>query len=145
MDGMSIFTWDQKYSVHNIEIDSQHRTLFSLADEFHRAMAHGEGRERIAQTLSRLIEYTQTHFASEEKLMLSSHYSEYRQHKQQHDDLTKQVLALKAQFDAGEATVTMDTMHFLLDWLDKHIRLSDAKIAKHVAEWQKGPAVARVH
>jgi hemerythrin len=141
---MSLFAWDQKYSVHNTQIDGQHQELFRLANELHEAMTRGLGRDRIGQTLTRLISYTRSHFESEEGLMRSTKYPDYTAHKKEHDDLTKQVLQLKAEFDAGEQTVTMETMQFLRNWLDKHIRISDSKIAAHVSRNQQ-PSVGPFH
>ncbi len=43
--------------------------------------------------------------------------------------MTAKVLALQQQFDQGKATITLDVMEFLQQWLDKHILGTDKKYA----------------
>jgi len=74
-----------------------------------------------------LANYTVYHFGTEEKLFRRYQYGEFQAHKKQHDDLTKQVLDLKAKLDTGKSLVTVEIMGFLKDWLNNHILKSDKK------------------
>ncbi len=94
---------------------------------------HGAGREVISKTLSQLVEYTCKHFRDEEMVMRVNAYPLYTEHKAEHDKLTAQVLELKRGLESGNITITMDTMHFLREWLEKHIMQLDRQIAAHVA------------
>jgi hemerythrin-like metal-binding protein len=51
-------------------MDNQHRQLVDLLNQLENAMAKGKGKELVGKILSELIRYTQTHFSSEELLML---------------------------------------------------------------------------
>ena len=33
--GMGLFTWDEKYSIHNEELDRHHKYLFNLINKLH--------------------------------------------------------------------------------------------------------------
>ena len=123
-----MFAWKESYSVGFSDIDSQHRRLFEFAGALHSAMMAGKGKTVLEQVLANLISYTRTHFAAEEALMRKYSYPGYDAHKALHDDLTRKVLALQKAFQTGSATLTMETMSFLKDWLEKHIGASDAKI-----------------
>ncbi len=124
-----MFTWQESYRVGHEEIDKQHKRLFELADALHSAMTAGKGKDTIGQVLANLVSYTRSHFATEEGLMRRHSYPEYSAHKAQHDALTHQVLELQKQFQAGNATITLETMKFLKNWLTGHIGLTDTKIA----------------
>lgn len=138
MKRMSLFTWNDLYAVHHPMIDTQHKKLFKYADDLHAAMLKGAARSIIASTLTNLIEYTQSHFSEEEKLMRSSGYPKFQQHKAIHEALTKKVKDLKAAYDSKQVTITVDTMQFLRSWLEDHIMVMDRDIAWYVNEKSAG-------
>jgi len=131
---MSTFEWKDEYSVGYIAIDSQHRRLFELADKLHAAMAAGKAKDVLSRTLSDLINYTQAHFATEERLMQQHEYPDYPAHKQAHDKLTSQVVQFQKEFEAGRTTVSIQLIQFLKNWLVHHIGHTDKKIATYLAE-----------
>ena len=124
--GMSLFTWNAKYSVGHAQIDQQHRGLFIAADELHAAMLGGCGKHVIAGTLGKLLDYTREHFRAEEALMQSSKYLQFHEHKAEHDSFTRQVVELKQGLDRGETAVSVDTA-----------------IAQHIASSSVGPSDTR--
>ncbi len=129
---MSLFEWNESYSVGYPEIDTQHKRLFKLAEDLNSAMAAGKGKQMLSQTLANLINYTKGHFASEERLMQRYGYPEYPQHKVEHDKLTAQVLAFQSDFSAGRVMLSIDLMLFLKNWLSHHIGKIDQKVAAHI-------------
>jgi len=124
-----MFEWKDEYSVRVISIDNQHQTLFRLAGELHAAMVAGQARGVLAKTLDRLVQYTAMHFAHEERLMRLHNYPDLPAHRAEHQALTTQVLKLQADFQGGKATITIQLLQFLKDWLEKHIKGSDLKYA----------------
>ncbi len=137
---MSLFQWNDNFSVGNSEIDGQHKKLFELADRFHSAMASGQGKQTLQQTLTDLIDYTKHHFATEERVMLSSSYPEYRQHKAEHDALTLKVVQFRDDVAANRAVISIDVLQFLREWLIIHIGQTDKKIAAYLR--QRRPSAA---
>jgi len=138
---MSLFQWNDSFSVGNSEIDGQHKKLFQLADRFHAAMAGGKGKQILQQTLAELIEYTKHHFASEENIMLKTSYPEYHQHKTEHDALTHKVAQFRDDLAADRVVVTIDLLQFLRNWLVNHIGQMDKKIGEYIRQTQvKSPA-----
>lgn len=79
--------------------------------------------------LARLVQSTAGHFAHEERLMRLHDYQDLEAHKAQHDALTRQVLEFQAKFQAGQATMTVQVLQFLKNWLVEHIQGSDLKYA----------------
>lgn len=128
-----MFAWKDTYSIGVPEIDAQHRRLFGLADELHSAMNGGKGKAVMEQVLQNLISYTKTHFAAEERLMQRCKYAELGPHKAQHDELTRKVLQLQQDFQAGKGMITIEVMQFVSNWLRQHIGGSDRKYVPFVA------------
>jgi hemerythrin len=124
-----MFEWKSEYSVQIGSIDGQHQNLFRTAGELYAAMSAGRGKPALGKILDRLTQYTAVHFAYEERLMRLHDYPDLAAHREQHEALTKQVMAFQADFQAGRATMTVQVLYFLKDWLEKHIAGSDQKYA----------------
>jgi hemerythrin len=127
-----MFEWKPEYSVHIPEIDAQHQRLFALAAELHTAMALGKAKTVLEQSLARLVDYTKTHFANEEQLMREYQYPEAGAHKVQHDQLTAQVLDFQKKLRGGQASLTINLMVFLKNWLERHILGSDLQYSAYI-------------
>jgi hemerythrin len=126
---MSLFTWNESYSVGINQIDRHHQEIMNMINELNEAMLHGKGREIVGGILKKLINYTASHFAYEEKLMSQHGYPEYDEHKAKHDKMVDKVLALQKDVNANKLTVSSEVMKFLQDWLNKHIMGTDKKYA----------------
>ena len=124
---MTYFTWNEKYSVHIREIDEQHKKLVALINELFEAMKAGQDHEALGKVIAVLLTYAKSHFATEERLMRDYGYPEYLVHKQVHDSLSKKVLDLNAEYQAGKPVLTVQLMNFLKDWLINHILGTDKK------------------
>jgi hemerythrin len=133
-----MFDWSSTYSVGVSSIDAQHQNLFAIARELHVAMTSGQGKAVAGRILDRLVQYTTVHFAHEERLMRLYDYSDAVAHRAEHEKLTKQVLKFQEDYHAGRATITVQLLHFIKDWLVQHIGSSDLKMAP----WLKDKAVA---
>jgi hemerythrin len=114
-------------------LDEDHKKLVGMVNELYDAMQAGHGKESLGPILDRLVDYTKFHFAREEKLFGQTGYPEAAPHKQQHDALTHQVLDVQRKYAAGAAaTVSLEVMHFLRDWLINHIQGTDQKYRSHL-------------
>jgi hemerythrin-like metal-binding protein len=129
-----MFEWNDRYSVGIGSIDAQHQNLFRLAGELHAAMTTGQGKAAAGKVLDRLIQYTATHFAHEERLMRLHDYPGLATHKAQHDALTRQVLQFQLDFQSGRAAITVQLLQFLKSWLEQHIAGSDQQYAPYLKD-----------
>jgi hemerythrin len=127
VDISRMFEWSDDYSVQVVSIDAQHRNLFAIAHELYDAMSAGQGRMACGKILDRLVQYTAVHFAFEERLMRSNNYDELTAHKAEHDVLTAQVVQFQSDYQRGTATLSVELLHFLKGWLEKHIKGSDVR------------------
>ncbi len=124
---MAFLEWSEKYSMGMDEIDEQHHRLFVLVNRLHQAVVDGAEQSTIGEILDELIDYTVNHFDTEEKIFKENNYPEYEVHKQQHDDLTAQVVELQSKFREGSATISFEVLDFLSEWLTNHTLDSDRK------------------
>ena len=129
---MALVIWKELYSVNITEIDNQHKKLIELINNLHAAIITGKGKEVLSQILSDLVDYTLTHFATEEKYFDQFDYPESEIHKKQHIDIVEQVAALTKKYELGEKVLTIDVMNFLRDWLQNHIIDSDKKFGPYL-------------
>lgn len=129
---MALITWSDKYSVGISSIDLQHKKLAELVNQLHAALAAGKAKEIQSKILSELIVYTKTHFTFEEKLLQAEKFPGYLPHKLEHDTLTNKVMLFQKDLNAGKASVTIDLMEFLKDWLLNHIVGTDKKYSQHL-------------
>lgn len=128
---MALFQWRDEFSMKVPSIDAQHRKLVDMLNELHDGMVSGQAKEKMAPLLEGLIEYTATHFAHEEEYFAAYQYPDAEPHTQEHRDLVRQVLDFKGQFDSGRASINMELMVFLKDWLLRHILGSDKAYSQH--------------
>ena len=129
-----MFDWSANYSVGVGSVDAQHQNLFAMGRELHAAMVAGQGKAALSRILDRLVQYTTVHFAHEERLMRLYDYPDFEAHRAQHVALTNQVLKFQADFLAGRATMSVQLLQFLRNWLQSHIQASDLKLAPYLKE-----------
>ncbi len=120
-----MFEWKNEYMVGIGSIDAQHQGLFAIGRELYAAMSAGQGNSVMSRILDRLVQYTTVHFAHEERLMQLHKYPDFDKHKAEHDALVKQAMAFQAEFKGGRATMAVQVLQFLKEWLEKHIKGTD--------------------
>jgi hemerythrin len=126
---MALITWSEEYRVGIKEIDAQHQKLVGMINTLHDAMKTGKGKEVIQPILTELLAYTKTHFSREQELFAQFGYPSRDTHGKIHNNLTKQVVDLKAKVDAGSGVLAVEVMAFMKEWLTAHIIAEDKKYA----------------
>jgi hemerythrin-like metal-binding protein len=122
-----LMPWNESFINGVSEFDNQHKYLVELVNKLYKGMKLGHGNEDVGKTLDELVEYTGSHFACEEKLMVENQYPDCDSHIKIHKDLVDRVVDFQKKFNAGEATVSLDLLEFLKDWLIGHIKGVDRK------------------
>jgi len=122
---MALISWNESFSVKVKKFDDQHKKLVEMLNELHEAMKVGKGKNALEKILDGLIQYTKTHFLSEELLMKQYNYPGYEQHKKEHNLLTMKVLDVQKSYREGSSVLPQSVMTFLKDWLQQHIQGED--------------------
>ena len=129
MNELSLFKWEDRYSIGIPEIDAEHQKLFAIFKQLYDAMQQGHGQDVIDKVLASLLDYTAYHFAHEELLFRTYGYPDEALHQAEHVQLTQQAAALARKLQGGQGDVTVATMKLLFDWLNQHILGSDKRYA----------------
>jgi hemerythrin len=134
---MSLFAWNESYSVGVKTIDQQHSGLFDIVNELHTAMMKGHAQGVVGPLLDKLVKYTRAHFNYEECMMEAAKYPGLAAHRTHHVDLTRQVEEFMTRYKRGDGTLNIQLLHFLRDWLTEHIQHED----KGYGPWVNGQGV----
>jgi hemerythrin len=127
---MALLTWSERLSIGVKAMDAQHILLIGMLNELHAAMMAGEAKTITGPLLDKLVNYTRTHFSTEEALLEKAGYPELPQHHKHHLDLTKQVDVFVARYQSGEEMINLHLMNFLSNWLSDHILEEDLEYGK---------------
>ena len=122
---MPLLQWKEKHSVGIAEIDAQHKQLFAMMNELNEAMATEKAKDVLEAILERLVNYTATHFITEERLMKEHGFVGHGSHHLIHEQLAAKVREFQADYRQGRVAMSIDVMHFLMEWLDQHILGTD--------------------
>jgi hemerythrin len=74
-----------------------------------------------------LIEYTKSHFDTEENMLKEHGYKEFEHQKQSHEQFVERTQQFQRELLEGKVLLTSEMMDFLKDWLMKHIQKEDMK------------------
>ena len=110
---MAILQWNESFSVGVTEIDRQHQKLVAMINELSEAMKQGKGKMVLGKVLNNLIDYTATHFQTEEKYFDQYNYPKTSAHTKEHTNFVINIMEFKKDFDDGKLALSMDVMHFL--------------------------------
>ncbi len=134
---MGYLKWSNRYSVHIVEIDEQHKKLINLINEMYDAMQAGKGREIIDIVLDEFVDYTVFHFNTEERLLRQHSYPNYDDHKDMHDHIANKARELKKTLDKRNKPSSIDVMLLMTNWLNTHILEEDRKYVPYIALKEK--------
>ena len=133
---IQLVVWSELYAVGIELIDNQHRELVNLTNQLYKAcMTSDEVLGTLfKESMHRMVEYVRFHFTAELELLARIKYPGYQTHKQQHDQLVKQILEAAKEFEEGKKFVPNNFVRTLKDWVFGHIAISDQQYAAYVRD-----------
>jgi len=129
---MALLVWEEELSVGDVQIDDEHKHLFSLMDQLYEAMRSGLPRDEVGRLLDELVRQTEHHFAEEEAFMKKVGYAEFAEHKTEHERLLRDVYEVQSRFHSGAISITVSVSNYLAAWLKDHIKTHDQKLARAI-------------
>lgn len=129
--------WKNEYSIGVADIDSQHQKLFKLLNMLEDSLANGLESTIGGAIIKELVNYTQTHFKEEEKLMEEIHYADIEKHRSLHRNLILEVKGILVRLKKGKNYSTDDLLKFLNHWLIDHIGEEDKKVGMAFSEYKR--------
>ena len=125
---MDLISWRPEYQVGVRLIDTEHKYLFALINEFHAKHARGNALKQCVLVLNRLVAYAEEHFQHEEALMQTINYPRLQDQKGMHKQLYTSIFELNEKLSIEGALVDADTLRFLKHWIIEHIVKEDTRI-----------------
>jgi hemerythrin-like metal-binding protein len=122
---MALITWGPKLEIGIEIIDSQHRRLVDLINELDEAIEGGRAGDVVGNTLQGLIDYTHTHFRTEQELLKKHEYEDFALHCREHRIFTDQIEIYQDRLNAGSLNLSGNVMSYMRGWLLTHIGSSD--------------------
>jgi hemerythrin len=141
---MALPSWDDSYATGDEAIDRQHRELLKLVDDLERAELASATPEVINKALDLVVDFTFSHFAMEEDLMVRVDYPQRDQDEmiQQHREFANYARLRVAEFRSAGPQSVLPLRAFLTEWLTVHEFGLDRKLADfiHVTHATPGKA-----
>ncbi|MDD3685088.1 MAG: bacteriohemerythrin [Desulfovibrio desulfuricans] len=132
--------WTPKLELHVPLVDKEHKLLVEYINELHQAMTHNKPLSELTAILRKLRDYTASHFSDEEGLFNVPAYKAAAEHMKIHKKFVAKLDEVEEQLRMGTATVSMDLLTFLKDWLVQHIMGTDPSYLPYLKPEDKEPA-----
>ncbi len=127
---MAFMNWSKDYSVNVNEIDTQHKKLFDMVNEYSDALQQKKSAEAVGKLVNGLALYTISHFKNEEKLFDKYGYPDAGEHKKKHAELLTKVADINKKVKEGTMVLSTEVGSFLKEWLNNHIKIVDKQYSK---------------
>ncbi len=134
---MSIFTWDDSYSVGLSSVDYQHKRLVEMINQLDEAVATGSDETTLRSILKGLYDYTFYHFTTEEEMMRAAGpalHHHYVHHKARHDEFTQKIRPLSENAPLDSTTLNSALLEYLVHWLAEHILGQDKEMGRLITQ-----------
>lgn len=138
---MTLLRWRDSLALNVPMIDNDHKRLFELLNRVRFLEFAGDDAGAVADALSELLLYTQTHFRREERLMELGNYPGIEAHRRAHRKFTEGVTEIAARFRAHPKALRVHEIYEMLaNWLVDHVLGSDMQIKPYVAHLAQAQA-----
>jgi len=122
-----LITWSKTLSVGVKIIDDQHKGLVNLINEMFNHVTGDKVQEYIyfTKVMNKALQYIETHFATEEQLMIVTKFPAYADHKREHNKFVLTVSDYIKDNESGKKVTLSGFIKFLKDWILSHIAVRD--------------------
>ena len=123
-----IISWKKEYETGIHEIDSEHQIFVSIIQKINTAYFNNYNEEYIIRLIKELYKYADFHFISEENIMIFNNYSDYENHKKEHNSLLYRLTEIIGAFES-EFIDPSELINFLINWFQEHTTKTDMKLS----------------
>ena len=122
--------WEKAWDIGHAEIDKQHRYWIEIFNRLEDSFLNGSSANMNAlqqETLQQMLDYSEYHFKTEEKLMSAERYTGAAEHWRLHKNF-KNVLYEKLRNLKEEGMIlNSELLQLMKNWLERHILVEDRK------------------
>lgn len=135
-DEMSKLEWDPSFSVGIKKYDDQHKVIIDYINKLRDSLPVKDNRDTVGEILTKMTEYTVSHFLDEEIELYRHNYPGYNAHKELHDKLISEIRNFQVSFRVGKVSsrkISIEIIAVLTEWLVNHILKVDKQYAGFLA------------
>lgn len=132
MNKVAFVEWTEKLSVGIKRIDDQHKRFIGLLNKAH-TLVQAKKNKEVNKMLAEVLEYARMHFSTEEEIFDGASYPYASEHKIEHLKLIEKAIKFYDRV-LNKEDVSDEFLHFLIDWLENHLKKYDFKYAKYFKE-----------
>lgn len=114
---MAVLTWGPAHSVRVRPIDEQHKKLMNSVNKLCEAIVASDDSQNLDHAFAELQANARLHFLEEQA-----------RHRAQQERLAHAIAEFKRQSETSAPLATTQLIHFLRDWLQLHIQISQAAL-----------------
>lgn len=132
---MSRIEWDESFSVHNTEIDEQHKKWIAIYNNIHDVMTGAVAASLTnitTDSLTEMYDYARNHFKFEEEYMGQLKYPLLIEHRRLHRDFEDQIYRYIREIKAGKIILNTILVKIIKNWLLEHVLNEDKKYGTFV-------------
>ena len=118
-------TWSDEYLLHYQPIDAQHKQLLDLLDTLYVAEKSEESPANASIFLFKLVVFTETHFAYEERLLELVGFPRIKKHSFYHEMMKSKTRGIVQDYRKKHSFDREEVLVFLRDWWTNHILKED--------------------
>lgn len=137
---MFFINWDPSFSLNIYELDQQHADLINWVNEFYASLGKSNERDRMRTLLTRLSEFSASHFPAEEDLMELVAFPLLEEHRQQHIRFAERIEDLRIRYEEHQLLSSADILGLMRAFILDHIHDEDQKLAEHIDSRAVGKA-----
>lgn len=144
IESFEIFPWSADFETGIETVDEQHQTLVRLLNTTARNLALSSDAMSFGEIMRELSEYTDYHFAEEERLMSQYFAGDILEagHRQVHQDFVGKIGQLQEEYATRPLDEAVEEIIAILTrWLAFHILDTDRRMAKVIFSVQSGLSV----
>ena len=131
--------FEQSLITGNDMIDAQHKELIGKIDDLLTFCEESKEKVKAIKMLGYLAEYTEFHFAAEQKLQAEISYPAIEEHKKKHAEFKKTIEELHDMLEEEEGPTeefVFAVRKNVVNWLFEHIQKMDQELAVYVRDHQ---------
>ncbi len=130
----NLINWNESYSVGNSEMDKQHKKLIGIINKLFNAFKEGNAQNILSDILQEMIDYSNFHLNSEEKLLFKYNYPEKEEHEAKHQSFRNKTEELKELLKKGSEDAHYELIEYLKNWWTNHILVEDMKYSEFLSD-----------
>lgn len=113
--------WKEEYSLGIHEIDTQHKKIFAVINDFYCAVEQSKEKEGLPIILGELVSFAEYHFSVEEKHFEEFDFEGKRDHIDRHNIYRKKVAQFLEKNEREESGLSWEILDFMKEWWMDHI------------------------